>query len=105
MGAQVSREPPPPLPGSYTVGEQVYYTGASHTFECGDQAMHGKQGEVMGPATTESHKGNCVIMRFPGNEGTTTCYLSQVRRHRCRRPHSHRQLPPATLPLPAHRTL
>ena len=88
VSAQVSREPPPPLPGGYTVGEQIYYTGASHTFESGDRVAHGKEGEVMGPATSESHKGNCVIMRFPGNKGMTTCYLSQVRRHCCRRPHS-----------------
>ena len=50
--AQVSRQPPPPLPGGYTVGEQVYFTGTSQTFENGDRLVHGKQGEVAGPTTS-----------------------------------------------------
>ena len=45
----MSREPPPPLPGSYVVGEQVYFTGSGETFESGDWLEHGKQGEVVGP--------------------------------------------------------
>ncbi len=65
MGAQVSREPPPPLPGCYTVGEQVYYTGTSETLESGDRVEHGKQGEVVGPATSENHKGKGVAVFFP----------------------------------------
>ena len=44
--------------------------------------MHGEQGEVVGPATSESHKGKGVEVRFPGNKGTVSCYLNQVRR-RC----------------------
>ena len=31
VGAQVSHEPPPPLPGDYVVGEQVYFTGTGET--------------------------------------------------------------------------
>ena len=46
---QVSRQPPSPLPSGYTVGEHVYFTGTSETFENGDQVEHGKQGEVVGP--------------------------------------------------------
>ena len=92
MVAQVSREPPPPpLLGGYTVGEQVYYTGESHTFACGNQLEHGKQGEVAGPATFESHKGKGVDVRFPGNKGAISCYLHQVRRSR--RHAAHPQLP------------
>ena len=99
MGVQVSREPPPPLPGGYVVGEQVYYTGTSHIFECGDRAMHGKQGEVMGPATqVASHMVRGLLVLFPHNKGPTNCDLSQVRRHRAAA--AHRQLPaaPATPP-------
>ena len=81
VGAQVSREPPPPLLGGYTVGEQVYYTGASHTINNGDQLEHGKQGEVVGPATTESHKGKGVTVRFAGNKRVNSCYLTGVCRH------------------------
>ena len=109
MGAQVSREPPPPLPGGYTVGEQVYFTGAGKTFASGDRLEHGKQGEVMGPATGETHQGKGVKVRFPGNKRAIkcylarSCYLTEVRRRR-RGPRSHPQLPAAPqLPLlPAH---
>ena len=79
---QVSREPPPPLPGGYTVGEQVYFTGAGKTFGDGDRVEHGKQGEVAGPAITESHKGKAVAVRFPGNTGAIQCLLDHVRRRR-----------------------
>ena len=84
-GAQVSRDdlaPPPLVPGGYTVGEQVYYTGASHTFEWGDRLEHGKQGEVVGPATSESLKGKGVDVVFLGNKLTDSCALDQVRRRR-----------------------
>ena len=42
--------------------------------------MHGEQGEVVGPATSESHKGKGVEVRFPGYGGAVDCYLYQVRR-------------------------
>ena len=83
-GAQVSRQPPPSLPGGYTVGEQVYYTGTSETVENGDQLEHGKQGEVVGPAACKRHRGKGVQVRFPGNNGAVSCYLYQVH-HRRRR--------------------
>ena len=79
---QVSRQPPPPLPGGYALGEQVYYTGTSETFENGDQVEHGKQGEVVGPAIAESHKGKGVAVLFPGNKRTVQCVLNRVRRGR-----------------------
>ena len=75
---QVSRQPPPPLPGGYTVGEQVYFTWTSESFENGDQVEHGKQGEVVGPGTT----GEGVLVRFPGNKGEINCHLDHVRRGR-----------------------
>ena len=81
MGAQVSREPPPPLPGGFVVGEQVYYTGASKAFRHGDRLEHGKQGEVVGPATSENQKGKGVKVLYPGNKDVISCYLSQARRH------------------------
>ena len=67
-GAQVSHEPPPPpLPGGYVVGEQVYYTGTTKTFETGDRLENGKQGEVVGPATSEAAEGKGVGVFYPGN--------------------------------------
>ena len=62
------------------VGEQVYYTGTGKTFASGNQLEHGEQGEVVGPAI--SVKG--VAVRFPGNKGAISCYLTEVRRRRRR---------------------
>ena len=76
---QVSRQPPPPLPGGYTVGEQVYYTWTSQTVENGDRLEQGKQGEVVGPAYVESHKGKGVAVLFPGNKDAIQCLLNSVR--------------------------
>ena len=63
------------------MGEQVYFTGMSDTFESGDRLEHGKQGEGVGPATT--YKG--VTVRFPGNKREIQCLLNSVRRRRTRR--------------------
>ena len=83
------------------MGEQVYYTGTSDSFENGDRVEHGKQGEVAGPGTT----GEGVAVRFPGNKGAINCYLDHVRRGR--RHAQPPQLPttPAAPPLsPTHHT-
>ena len=77
----MSREPPPPLPGGYVVSDMVYYTGASKTFDNGDRLEHGKRGEVVGPATSETHRGGKgVKLLFTGNKGAINCYLTQARR-------------------------
>ena len=76
---QVDRSPPPPLPGGFKVGDTVYFTGTSQDFPSGNRLEPGKQGEVMGPATLESHKGKGVEVKFPGNTGTVDCYLTTVR--------------------------
>ena len=98
VGAQVSREPPPPLPGGYTVGEQIYFTGAGQTVEGDYRLEYGKQGEVTGPATCESHTGKGVDVSFPGNMGLVCCCLTQVSRRR-RRTATHSS-PPPWLELP-----
>ena len=82
-------EPPPPLPGGYVVGDKVYYTGTGWTFQSGNRVEHGKQGEVVGPTTSESHRGKGVAVLFRGNKGAINCYLINVRA--CRHP----QLPVA----------
>ena len=81
----MSRNAPPPLPGGYTLGEKVFFTGASETISNGDKLVHGQQGEVVGPATLEAHKGKGVAVRFPGNKGNIDCFLcflTEVRRRR-----------------------
>ena len=77
--AQVSRDAPLPLPGGYRVSEKVFWTGASGTASNGDKAVHGGQGEVMGPATDETHKGKGVVVLFPGNKANVNCLLTEVR--------------------------
>ena len=67
----------------------------SETFENGDRVEDGKQGEVVGPATSETVKGKGVAVLYPGNTEAIDCYLNQVRRHQL--PHSHPQLPAAPL--------
>ena len=71
----------PTLPGGYTAGEKVFYTGTSQTFPTGDKLVHGQQGEVVGPST-DKMMGKGVAVRFPGNTGIVTCSLTQVRRLR-----------------------
>ena len=78
----MSRNPPPPLPGGYTVGEKVFCTVASQTFPSGDKVVHGQQGVVMGPATVETRKGKGVKVLFTGIKGNVECYLGEVRRPR-----------------------
>ena len=80
--AQVSRGAPPPLPGGYTVGEKVFFTGASQTLNETNKLVHGQQGEVAGPATAESVKGKGVDVLYPGNKASISCQLTQVRRLR-----------------------
>ena len=78
--AQVSREPPPPLPGGWKVEDLLYFKGESQTLRNGYKLVHGQQGEVVGPATLEGYVGKAVKVQFPGNEGCIDLYLYQVRR-------------------------
>ena len=80
----MSRDAPPPLPGGYKVGEKVFYTGVSQTLAAGYELVHGQQGEVMGPATCESHKGKGVNVLFLSNKVAVSCWLISVRRRRRR---------------------
>ncbi|EOD20550.1 hypothetical protein EMIHUDRAFT_101881 [Emiliania huxleyi CCMP1516] len=78
---QLSREKPPPLPGGHELGDQLYWTGSSHSFESGNKLTHGQQGEVVGPATGE-HQGNGLKMRFPGNKDSINCSLLRLSREK-----------------------
>ena len=78
---QLSRAPPPPLPGGYAVGETVYFTGESETFPSGNKLTHGQEGEVMGhPESDQPHFGEGVAVMFPGNKGSTGCPLTVLSR-------------------------
>ena len=60
----------------------MLYTGYSETFASGNKLVHGQQGEVVGPATSEEAKGKGVNVLFPGNKSNVNCYLTTVRRLR-----------------------
>ena len=82
------------------VGEQVYYTVKSKTLVSGDRVVHGKQGEVLGPAISESFRGKGVAVFFPGNKSAVECYLTSVRRRRRRAAtHSSPRRPIAAPPI------
>ena len=74
----MSRDALPLLPGGYTVGEKVFFTGASQTFPSGNKLVHGQQGEVMGPASGDDGDKRVNVF-FPGNMGNISCLLSEVR--------------------------
>ena len=78
----MSGSAPPALPGGYAVGDKVFFTGSNFTYSAGNKWVHGQQGEVMGPATSESFKGKGVVVRFPGNKDNLACYLTEVCRPR-----------------------
>ena len=71
----------PPLPGGYTVGEKVFFTGVSQTISNGDKVVHGQQGEVKGPATGEDRDKRVHVL-FPGSKGSINCLLTEVSRLR-----------------------
>ena len=64
------------------MGEKVFFAGQSQTFPSGNKLVHGGQGEVVGPATLETHKGKGVDVLFPGNQDNISLYLTEVRRLR-----------------------
>ena len=86
---QLSRTPPPTtLPGGYRVGDTVFYAAPNETFPSGDRVLYGEEGEIVGPATSETHKDNGVAVKFSANTGAVNCYLTQLSR----------TPPPTTLP-------
>ena len=101
-----------PLPGGYTVGDKVFFTGSSWTRPNGDKLVHGKQGEVTGPANfqTRIDKGidKGVKVLFPGNKGNIVCFVTEVRRRRAApaakpmlMPHARDDASPTSFPLTA----
>ena len=92
----MSRDAPPPLPGGYKVGEKVFYTGISFTFESGGAThkyVYGQQGEVVGPGTDDDGEEG-VSVHFPDNEDGLGCPLAEVRRLQAA---SAAHLPPARI--------
>ena len=66
----------------------VFYMEGSQAISNGDRVVYGGKGEVVGPATLETHKGKGLKVQFPGNTGPIDCFLTQLSR----------AAPPTTLP-------
>ena len=66
--------------GGHALGDPLFFTGGSESFPSGDRVVHGKQGEVMGPATSETRKGKGLQMKFEGNKGFVDCLLTDLSR-------------------------
>jgi hypothetical protein len=64
----------PPLPGAFSPGNAVYYTGATEDYPLDDQLVYGTQGEVVGPGKSDER----VSVLFAGIEGAVSCYATQV---------------------------
>ena len=69
------------LPGGRAMSDELYYNGSSQTFDNGNTVVYGQRGEVVGPATSKSHKGKGLMLLFPGNKGNVNCYLTQLSRN------------------------
>ena len=73
---QLSRTPPPPLPGEYAVGDRVFFTGDSKTTSNGDKLTHGQPD----PASDSLIFGEGVSVMFLGNKGNIGCPLTTLSR-------------------------
>ena len=74
----LSRDKPPPLPGGFSVGDTMLYTGSNETLASGDRLVNGQAGEVVGPAMFATFEGDGLCMRFDGNKGTVDCGLHML---------------------------
>jgi len=74
--SQLSRAPPPPLPGGFAVGEAVFYAGPKLTFRrSGNKVARGQAGEVTGPMPGRPDH---VAVMFAGNNGNINCRVSAL---------------------------
>ena len=74
----LSRSPPPPLPGGFSVGDRVYYTGDCGTVDGGNRLVHGTQGELTGLTNKACPDKLCVT--FPGCAKQVICQLTNLSR-------------------------
>ena len=68
------------MPGGCTVGDKVFYTDSSDTFDDGNKVVHGQQGEVTGPVTLEGYQGKAVNVFFSSTKVSVSCFLDEVSR-------------------------
>ena len=73
-------KPPTSLPGGFTVGEKIYFSGKPWKAPNGDKLEYGAKGEVVGPATKAELAGKGVSVKFPGNRTGINCFAHQLSR-------------------------
>ena len=78
--SELSRIPPPPLPGGFLGGDMIFFFGVSRTLRSGDKFEYGVRGEVVGPDTSAVDSDEKVNVRFPGNKNAVGCYLTTLSR-------------------------
>ena len=64
------------LPDGFLRDQTVFYTGATETFESGDQIVYGRAGTVSGPSMDRPAKR--VAVRFEGNARPIDCWISEL---------------------------
>ena len=74
----LSKEPPPALPGGYKLDDELYFLGASQALETGDRLVHGAVGRVTGPAAGGPHAGKGLCMLYRGNDASVNCPLDDL---------------------------
>ncbi|EOD23003.1 hypothetical protein EMIHUDRAFT_195509 [Emiliania huxleyi CCMP1516] len=75
----LTRDPPPPLPGGFAPDDLVYYNGSSYSFDNGDVLIFGERGTVVGPPTLASHAEGLTVL-FDGNKRDYQLFLNQLSR-------------------------
>ena len=90
---ELSPDPPPPLPGGYSVGELVYYTGGTEKKKNGDRVLYGARAEVTGPAGDDgaAYAGKGLALLFEGNKHSYDSLLTTLSRDPPRQPSLHRR--------------
>jgi hypothetical protein len=76
--ALISREVPV-IPGSYSIGDRVYWCGMNWTFPNGDRLRFGAEGEVAGRSCVgDGMDDDRVAVNFPGNKGAVAMRLPEI---------------------------
>jgi len=89
--SELSPDRPPPLPGGYSVGEQVYYTGGAEKKKNGDRLVYGARAVVAGPAGGDDYAGKGLALLFNGNKKSYDSLLTTLTRDPPRLPDRHRR--------------
>ena len=68
--------PPPPLPGGFSVGQQVFFRGVRQRLLSGDRVGDNRPGEVVGASSIDP--ATRVAVRFPDNVNATDCHVDTL---------------------------